>query len=193
MDNSYYVYGYIDVDDNNVFYIGMGKGRRAYCTYKTGRNQYFLDYYNSHNCKMFFVKKNLTKEEAEALETDRVKYYHSIGQCYANSTYNGKRTGVFGERNGNYGNGEKLKNTYIRHPELKEKTKRVGTENGRARKIVAIYNGNKYVFDTVKDAAAWLINSGLSKGTIQNAQSAISQRIRQGKMYCKVYFEYIEQ
>ena len=44
----------------------------------------------------------------------------------------------------------------------------------------------------VKDAAIWLINSGLSNGTIQNAQSAISQRIRSGKKYCGVYFEYTE-
>lgn len=192
MNNNYYVYAYIDIESNNVFYVGMGKGRRAYCTYKSGRNKYFIEYCETHECKMFFIKKNLTKEEAENLETETVMYYHSIGQCYCNSTYNGKRTGVFGERNGNYNNGDKLRKTYSLHPELKDKTKHVGTENGRARKILAIYDNKKYYFNMVKDAAIWLINSGLSNGTIQNAQSAISQRIRSGKKYCGVYFEYTE-
>lgn len=192
MDNSYYVYAYVDKDSNNVFYIGMGKGNRAYRTHRGSRNKYFMDYYDNHDCEMFFIKKDLTKEEAEILETKMVMYYHSIGQCYCNSTYNGKRAGASGERNGNYRNGDKLRKTYALHPELKDKTKHVGVENGRARKIIAIYNGNKYIFDMVKDAAIWLINSGLSNGTIQNAQSAISQRIRSGKKYCKVYFEYVE-
>ena len=192
MNNNYYVYAYRDKDTENVFYVGMGKGRRAYNTYKGARNKYFIEYYKTHNCELFFIKKDITKEEAADLETKTVIYYHSIGQCYCNSTYNGKRTGVFGERNGNYHNGEKLKRTYEINPELKNKTKHIGVENGRARKVLAMHNDNTYTFDMVKDAAIWLKKSGISKATIQTIQSAISQRIKERKLYCGVYFEYIE-
>ena len=65
-------------------------------------------------------------------------------------------------------------------------------ENGRARKILAMHNDNTYTFDMVKDAAIWLKKSGISKATIQTIQSAISQRIKERKLYCGVYFEYIE-
>lgn len=171
----------------------MGKNQRINANgYNCGgaRNRYFNEYYNSHNCIPFFIDVELTKQEAEDLETKCVMYYHSIGQCMCNSTWNGKATGVFGERNGNYNNGDKLKNTYKLHPELKDKTKRIGVQNGRARKIIAEYNNHIYNFDMVKDAAQWLIDEGLSKSTIPHIMSAIALNIKNNKTYCKVRFTY---
>lgn len=63
MNNNYYVYAYRDKDTENVFYVGMGKGRRAYRTDKSARNKYFIEYYKTHNCELFFIKKILQKKK----------------------------------------------------------------------------------------------------------------------------------
>lgn len=64
MDNNYYVYTYRDKDTENVFYVGMGKGRRAYNTYKSAKNKYFIEYYKTHNCELFFIKKRYYKRRS---------------------------------------------------------------------------------------------------------------------------------
>lgn len=189
--NEYYVYGYRVIETQNVFYIGMGKGRRAKSTWKTARNKYFFEIYDENKCELFYVSKNLSKEEAEQLETQMVQYYKSLGQCYANSTWNGKATGVYGVRNGNYKNGEKLKETYRLHPELKDKTKHVGSDNGRACRIQASYGEDVYIFNTVTEASEWLISEGISHGTLNTVRSAIAFKIRQNKPYCNVWFKYL--
>lgn len=192
--NNYYVYAWKNIQTEEVFYVGMGKNNRINVTGNegrgTGRNKYFREYYNTHDCVPFFIDVELTKEEAEEIETQYVMYYHSIGQCNCNSTWNGKRTGAFGERNGNWHNGNKLKNTYKRHPELKERTKHVGTDNGRARKIIAYYNNHQYEFEMVKDAAQWMIDNNISKSTVLAIMSAIASSIKHNKKYCSVKFKY---
>lgn len=75
MDESreYYVYIWYIVDTNEVFYVGKGKGRR----YKqiSGRNKFFTDMYESHNCEAKKVYENLTEQEAFQKEREVVRWY----------------------------------------------------------------------------------------------------------------------
>lgn len=108
-----------------------------------------------------------------------------------NKTIDGHRS-MPKETNPNYGNGEKLKATYRNDPQLKERTKRVGTDNGRAQKCVLIFpNGEKLVFDTIKDLCIYLIDNGFSKSTIPHLQSAISICVKKHKPYLGFTFEYL--
>ena len=66
----YYVYAYLRASDNSPYYIGKGKGKRAY--------------HKSHNVsvlkdksKIVFLEQNLSEEEAIQLE---IKYISQYGR-----------------------------------------------------------------------------------------------------------------
>jgi hypothetical protein len=67
------VYEWFIVETNEVFYVGKGKNNR-YKT-KSGRNKFFKDMYNSHNCDVRIVVNNLTEQEAFDKEKELIKYY----------------------------------------------------------------------------------------------------------------------
>lgn len=75
MDESrdYYVYIWFIKDTNEVFYVGKGKGRRYKYIY--GRNKFFIDMYNSHNCDVEKLYENLTESEAFQKEQETIKWY----------------------------------------------------------------------------------------------------------------------
>lgn len=56
--NNYYVYAWKNIQTEEVFYVGMGKNNRINVTGNegrgTGRNKYFREYYNTHDCVPFF-------------------------------------------------------------------------------------------------------------------------------------------
>ena len=188
--NEYYVYGWQDIDTGDMMYIGQGKNRR-YADYdKYSRNRLFVEYLEKHEMYPFILVHDLTEEESINIESVLVKYYKSIGQCKCNIAQDGYRS-MPGELNANYGNGSALKNTYKEHPELKEKTKHCGLDNGRARPLAIIINNKELKFEYVTDAAQYLIDSGISHGTLGNARSAIATRARSGKPYCGCYFKYL--
>lgn len=96
------------------------------------------------------------------------------------------------ETNPNYGNGKKLKDTYKNNPQLKEKTKHIGADNGRAQKCVLIFpNGENLTFDTIKDLCIYLVENGFSKSTIPHLQSAVSACVRRHKPYLGFRFKYL--
>lgn len=96
-----------------------------------------------------------------------------------------------GDSNPNYHNGNALKAVYKEHPELKERTKHCGLDDGRARPVAIIIDDDKICFKYVTDEAQYLIGSGISNGSLANARSAIATRARSGRPYCGCYFEYI--
>ena len=184
----YYVYGWQDIDSGKMIYIGQGKNDRF--SVLSNRNRLFKKYMETHEIYPFILINNLTEKESIYQESTLVRYYKEIGQCVCNIAADGFRS-MPGETNPNYHNGSALRETYQNNPELKDKTKHCGLDNGRARPVAIIIGDNKICFDYVTDAAQYLIDSGISKGTLANARSAIATRARTHKQYCGCYFEYL--
>lgn len=69
----FYVYEWYVKNTNEVIYVGKGKGNR----YKTlrGRNKFFLDMYNTHECDVRIVKDNLSEKDAFEEERKLIRYY----------------------------------------------------------------------------------------------------------------------
>ena len=68
----FYVYKHIRKDNNTAFYIGKGKGNRAY---KPKRNSFYNNVRKSCGCKVVIIKNNLTEKEAFNLETEVIEDY----------------------------------------------------------------------------------------------------------------------
>ena len=88
MKNSdFYIYRWIRLDTNSVFYIGKGRGYRA--NQKTNRNKYFLNIINSVKCEVEIMLTGLDECNAIKKEIELIKYYKSMGHCKANFTNGG--------------------------------------------------------------------------------------------------------
>lgn len=85
---TYYVYEYIRLDTNEVFYVGKGKNGR----YKTlnNRNPMFLNIVKSAPYKVIKVLENLSNEDALEAEMSFIKYRKSLGQASCNLTSGGQ-------------------------------------------------------------------------------------------------------
>lgn len=75
----FYVYEWIDLDNNYVFYVGKGCGKR-YSSLRN-RNKKFLNYVNNHNVESRIVKYFDSEDEAFKYEKELMDYYKSSGQC----------------------------------------------------------------------------------------------------------------
>ena len=71
-NREFYVYEHIRLDNNTCFYVGKGKGNRAY---KPKRNKFYNNVRNSCGCRVEIIKDGLTEEEALKLETERIEDY----------------------------------------------------------------------------------------------------------------------
>lgn len=72
MDKDYYVYEHIRKDNNTVFYVGKGRGRRAYNSKRNSHHDRIADKYGY---TVRIIKDNLTEEEAYALEQETICDY----------------------------------------------------------------------------------------------------------------------
>jgi hypothetical protein len=70
--NIFYVYRHITIDTKELFYIGKGKGRRAY---DQNHNRLWKNIVEKHNYIIEFIKENLTEEEALRLEKELIDQY----------------------------------------------------------------------------------------------------------------------
>lgn len=131
-ENKYYVYEWYNIDSKEVFYVGKGNGKR----YKTvdGRNQYFQNYYNKHNCEVRKVKINLLEEDAYKLEIETIAKYKAIGQCVCNFHKGGE---------GGASNKNLPKDTYV--------LKTVSSYINRSRKMVGCEDRAVYIPLGVKE------------------------------------------
>ena len=73
MENSYYVYIHIRKDSGKVFYVGKGKGRRAF--WKSQRNKHWQFVANKSGYDVYFIEQNLNEQEAFNLEKTTIAYY----------------------------------------------------------------------------------------------------------------------
>lgn len=86
--NNYYVYEYIRLDNNEVFYVGKGKRNRAYDLNK--RNELFKNIINSIPYKVEIILENLLESDAFEAEMSFIAYRKSLGQAYCNLTSGGE-------------------------------------------------------------------------------------------------------
>ena len=68
----YYVYEHIRLDKMEPFYIGKGKGERAYDLYRNDHHDAITDEYGH---AVVIIADNLTEEEAYWLERDTIEDY----------------------------------------------------------------------------------------------------------------------
>jgi hypothetical protein len=71
--NEYYVYAHLNPDNNEIFYVGKGKGYRK--TSKSSRNGYWNDYVSKlgGSFKVLVIQENLTECDALSLEKKIIK------------------------------------------------------------------------------------------------------------------------
>lgn len=70
MENCYYVYQYIRLDNGSIFYIGKGKNNRFLRL--DNRNEHFMNILNSTDCVVEIIYDNLTEHEAFELEMQTI-------------------------------------------------------------------------------------------------------------------------
>ena len=71
-DRKYYVYAHIRLDKMEPFYIGKGKGERAYDLYRNPHHDAIVDEYGH---AVVIIADKLTEEEAYWLERDTIEDY----------------------------------------------------------------------------------------------------------------------
>lgn len=88
MENVFYVYLHRRKTDNKVFYVGKGKGRRAYT--KTSRSQWWKSVSDKHGLIVEVVFENLSEEEAFQIEKDTILEFKYFGYPLVNLTNGGE-------------------------------------------------------------------------------------------------------
>jgi hypothetical protein len=63
----YYVYTHLNPKTKEVFYVGIGKGNRAYNKW-AGRNKFWDNYVNKHGFEVEIIAENLTRNQAGKIE-----------------------------------------------------------------------------------------------------------------------------
>ncbi len=102
----FYVYEYFKKDNDEVFYVGKGKGKRMYELHN--RNKYFMSVYNKYDCDVRIVYDNLSNEQACEKEKERIAELRAIKQAYCNFTEGGTgfSTGKLNPIHKRFANGE---------------------------------------------------------------------------------------
>ncbi|MDB2099827.1 NUMOD3 domain-containing DNA-binding protein [Clostridium paraputrificum] len=108
MSKKYYVYEWFNVSTGEVFYIGKGT-RNRYCQL-SGRNQYFMDYFNTHECESRIVYENLIEEDAYKKEIELIDFYRTNSNFRLTNINDGGEGNPFpkGELNPRYGRGYEI-------------------------------------------------------------------------------------
>ena len=75
----YYVYVHTRNDTGEVFYVGKGKGRRAW--WKDGRNKHWNAVVDKHGYEVHIWKDELTEEQAFEVEKERIAFYGQKNLC----------------------------------------------------------------------------------------------------------------
>lgn len=72
LNNDYYVYEHIRLDNNTCFYVGKGHGKRAYVK---KRNPHHDRIAEKHGMKVEIIANDLTEDEAYEIERETIKKY----------------------------------------------------------------------------------------------------------------------
>ena len=88
MDNVYYIYQHIRLDNNSVFYVGKGKKHRI--NESSNRNKYWHNIVNKVGYKSEIVYDKLNEELALDLEKELIAKYKSLNYKLCNLTDGGE-------------------------------------------------------------------------------------------------------
>lgn len=69
--NEYYVYTHLNPNTKEIFYVGIGKGNRAWNQW-AGRNKFWENYVNKHGFEVELISENLTRKQAEKIEINLI-------------------------------------------------------------------------------------------------------------------------
>lgn len=130
----FYVYIHIRNDNGKVFYVGRGKGYRAWA--KTGRNKHWTNIFKKCGRSVEIIEYGLTLEESKQLEIIVIELANACGCILANRTSGGDGC-----------------TDLVFDDESKIKMSR--SQGGRR-----IFCSNGMVFDTGQKAADWLNDNG---------------------------------
>lgn len=71
----YYVYAHLNPQSKEIFYIGIGTGKRKN-EFKSGRNRHYMNYIRKNGFPIIdIIKENISKEEACKIEKQLIKKY----------------------------------------------------------------------------------------------------------------------
>jgi hypothetical protein len=70
IEKNYYVYIHTNSQNGEIFYVGLGKGNRAYS--KSGRNKFWKNYTQKHDYNIEIVYSNLTRYKASDIERELI-------------------------------------------------------------------------------------------------------------------------
>lgn len=88
--NDFYVYVHYRLDNNSPFYVGKGRGNRAYKTH--GRSEYWRRVSNKYGFLPEIIFDNLSEEEAFQVEKDCILELRDFGYGLVNMTNGGEGT-----------------------------------------------------------------------------------------------------
>ena len=135
MENIFYVYEWIRLDTNEPFYVGKGKGRRAF-EIQRGNNKYFYNILNKTDVAVYILEENLSEKEAYQIECYYInEYKYKIGYNLTNICDGGEGVTLLGEKNPMYGRTWWDENTPIEKiNKWKLSTRNFGENNGNFRR-----------------------------------------------------------
>lgn len=174
--NIYYVYLHRRCDTNDVFYVGKGKGKRAYQKYS--RNRWWCAIVEKVGFTVEMVEINLAEDDAFELEVETIKFYKECGYTLCNMTNGGEgQSGVIASAEtrakqsaARMGNTHGLGHRDTDEQRKKKSLSRIGKKHSQEtldkignshKKPVVCSNG--MWFDSTRAAIKWLKSIGFLK------------------------------
>lgn len=154
----FYVYRHVRLDTKQPFYVGKGKGLRAW---SRQRNKHWKGVATKYGFIVQIVKSGMDEAEALTLESKLIGLYKMFGACETNylpggqsnagmnNPMFGKGYKLIGAKNGMYGKPGKMRGLYgIEHPKFGRRE----TEEARMKKSLARLGGkhpkHKWIYIT---------------------------------------------
>jgi hypothetical protein len=151
--NDFVVYIHYTLETNLPFYVGEGKIRRS--TSNCGRNVFWQRVYKKYGKRVEIIGANLTKQEAQKLESKTIREFKEQGhrltniiECSCSVLPENRKNPRLSEWNKKHKG--KLSPTYgLKRPDLIERNK-TGNFSRYKRKVQCIETGQ--IFDSIREA-----------------------------------------
>lgn len=145
--NVFYVYTHSTDVGGDVFYVGKGKGRRAWA--RTGRSPEWTEVVSKFGLVVSLVKEGLNEDDAYSLEEDLITSYRMRGNNLVNKTNGGGGT-----------------SGWVCSESTKNKISR--------KRSIKTYCSNGMVFNSRLEAVSWLKSLGFKKASVTCISKACS-------------------